>query len=258
MLFRQLVHGKSRAFTYLVAARPGAEALLIDPVLDHLELYLRLLGALDLRLIYALDTCRHTEHASALEALHERTHCVTAMGRESRACVVRLLADGESIELDGLRLEAWHTPGHSADAYCFVMEDRVFTGNTLLIRSTGRIDQGGDARVQYASLFDKLLGLPGRTLVYPGHDYHGRYVSSIAEERRLNPRLHVSGPDEYAALMQTQTPEGPELVDVIDPAPLRRSGVWMQQLAALQAARTPQSELPATFEAPRARRLNLR
>ncbi|HVZ33607.1 MAG TPA: MBL fold metallo-hydrolase, partial [Polyangiaceae bacterium] len=258
MLFRQLMHGKSRAFSYLVASRPGSEALLIDPVLDHLELYLRLLGALDLRLAYALDTRRHSEHSSALEALHERTHCVTAMGRESRACVVRPLADGELIEVEGLQLEAWHTPGHSADAYCFVMDDRVFTGNTLLIRSTGRIDQGGDARAQYASLFDKLLHLPGRTLVYPGHDYHGRHVSSIAEERRLNPRLQVSGPDEYVALMQTQTPAHPEQVDVVDAAPLRRSGVWMQKLAALHAARTPPNELPTTFDTPKARRINQR
>jgi glyoxylase-like metal-dependent hydrolase (beta-lactamase superfamily II) len=237
MLFRQLLDDRSKTFTYLVASRRGGEALLIDPVHEQLPLYLRLLEALDLRLVFAIDTHSHNDHESALGALFDQTDCVTAMGRESHApFVVRRLSDGEIIDVDGLELEAIHTPGHTGDSYSLVMDDRVFTGDTLLIRGTGRTDLGGNAREQYTSLFSKLLQLPGRTLVYPGHDYNGRHVSSIAEERRFNPRLQALSVDEYVSLMDSSRPADPRLSDVIERPSLRPSAPLVRELLALKAA----------------------
>jgi glyoxylase-like metal-dependent hydrolase (beta-lactamase superfamily II) len=257
MLFRQLVHRQSSTFTYLIGSRPGGKGLLIDPVAEHLDLYLRLLEAFELRLELAVDTHFHTDHISALGLLRERTQCITARGRESLGRLgsssrpgspngpsspsspVRQLQDGERIDLDGIDLEVLHTPGHTPDSYSFVLDDRVFTGDTLLIRSTGRTDQGGDPRVQYESL-SKLLGLPGRTLVYPAHDYHGRHVSSIAEERRHNPRLQLETIDEYVALMERLRPAHVDQMDVVDSSSLRRSGVLLRELAGLRAALLPE------------------
>lgn len=246
MLFRQLLDERSRTLTYLVASRRGGEALLIDPVRDQLELYLRLVEALDLRLVFAIDTHSHQDHESALEALSQRTECVTAMGRESQVpYVVRHLSDGEVVDIDGLTLEAVHTPGHTADSYSLVMGDRVFTGDTLLIRGTGRTDLGGDAREQYASLFSKLLQLPGRTLVYPAHDYNGRHVSSIADERRLNPRLQAQTVDEYVALMAGARPADPHLSDVVPQPSLHPSAPLVRELRALKHALSGGSTLTA-------------
>jgi glyoxylase-like metal-dependent hydrolase (beta-lactamase superfamily II) len=244
MLFRQLAHKKSSTLSYLVASRRGGEAVFIDPVRDHLDLYLRLIEALDLRLVFAIDTHRHTDHDSALEALLDCTQCVTAMGQESRAeCVARHLSDGEVIDLDGTRLEAMYTPGHTDDSYSFVMDDRVFTGDTLLIRGTGRTDQGGDPRQQYDSLFSKLLELPGRTLVYPAHDYNGRHVSSIADERRHNPRLQLESVDEYVSLMESLRPHTDGQMDMVELPSLRPSGALVRELSAVRAALSPPSAI---------------
>lgn len=236
MLFRQLLDENSRTLSYLVASRRGGEALLIDPVRDQLPLYLRLIDALDLRLVYAIDTHSHHDHASALEVLLEQTECVTVMGRESPSpWVIRRLSDGEVLDVDGLELAAVHTPGHTDDSYSLVMDDRVFTGDTLLIRGTGRTDLGGDSREQYASLFGKLLQLPGRTLVYPAHDYNGRHVSSIADERRLNPRLQAASMDEYVALMESVRPSDPRLSDFPEAPSLHPRAPLMRELIALKS-----------------------
>lgn len=237
MLFRQLLDERSHTLTYLVASRRGGQAVLIDPVREQTELYLRLVEALDLRLVFAIDTHSHHDHESALGALFDQTECVTAMGRESPAAyVTRHLSDGEVIDVDGLVLEAVYTPGHTADSYSLVMDDRVFTGDTLLIRGTGRTDLGGDAREQYASLFDRLLQLPGRTLVYPAHDHNGRHVSNIADERRLNPRLQALSMDEYVAVMDSSRPADPRLSDVVERPSLHPSAPLMRELLALKAA----------------------
>jgi glyoxylase-like metal-dependent hydrolase (beta-lactamase superfamily II) len=246
MLFRQLWHRQSSTFSYLVASRIGGEALFVDPVRDQLDLYLRLIEALDVRLVFAIDTHAHEDHESALEDLLDHTQCVTAMGQESRAeCVARHVSDGEIIDIDGVKLEAAHTPGHTDDSYSFVMDDRVFTGDTLLIRGTGRTDRGGDARQQYNSLFSKLLTLPGRTLVYPAHDYNGRHVSSIADERRHNPRLQVKSVDEYVALMENLRPEHPHQMDVVERPSWRASAALLRELSALRSLLTSTVRLPA-------------
>jgi glyoxylase-like metal-dependent hydrolase (beta-lactamase superfamily II) len=240
MLFRQLWHKNSSTFTYLVASRAGGEALFIDPVRDQLQLYLRLIEALDLKLIFAIDTHVHSEHESALETLLDETQCVTVMGQESRAeCVARHVSDGEVIDIDGVKFEAMATPGHTDDSYSFVMDDRVFTGDTLLIRGTGRVDQGGDPRKQYDSLFSRLLTLPGHTLVFPGHDYNGRHVSSIAEERQHNPRLQVTSVDEYIALMDSLRPLTPFHMDVVEAPSLRPGSSLVRELALVRAALEP-------------------
>jgi sulfur dioxygenase len=222
MLFRQLFERESSTYTYLLAARRGGEALLIDPVKEETQSYLRLIEELDLKLVFAVDTHVHADHVTALGELRGETGCASIMGAESKAeCVSMKIRDGELIKLDGLELRAMYTPGHTDDSYSFVMSDRVFTGDTLLIRGTGRTDfQNGDARQQYDSIFKKLLTLPDETLVYPGHDYKGWTVSTIGEERAHNPRLKVKDAEEYVALMKELKLASPKQMDVAVPANL--------------------------------------
>lgn len=222
MLFRQLFERESSTYTYLLASRRGGEALLIDPVKEEVGKYLQLIRELDLRLVFAIDTHVHADHVTGLGQLRETTSCTTIMGAQSKAeCVSRKVSDGELIELDGLAVRALYTPGHTDDSYSFLMDDRVFTGDTLLIRGTGRTDfQNGDARAQYQSLFGRLLRLPDDTLVYPGHDYKGWTVSTIGEEKAHNPRLQVGSEQAYVELMQGLRLPHPKLMDVAVPANL--------------------------------------
>jgi sulfur dioxygenase len=223
VIFRQLFDSASSTYSYLLASRCGGEALLIDPVLDKVERYLQLLRELDLKLVKAVDTHLHADHITALGALRDRTRCITVMGEHSRVDVVSMrVADGDRLEIEGVALEALYTPGHTDDSYCFRMADRVFTGDTLLIRGTGRTDfQNGDARAQYQSIVGRLLPLPDETLVFPGHDYKGDSVSTIAEERRCNPRLQVRSVDEYVELMGNLKLANPKMMDVAVPANMR-------------------------------------
>jgi sulfur dioxygenase len=222
-IFRQLYDSVSGTYSYLIASRRGAEALIIDPVLEKVDRYIQLLADLDLRLIKAVDTHLHADHITGLPALRDRTNCVTVMGERTKADVVSMrLSDGEKLEIDGVALDALYTPGHTDDSYSFVMRDRVFTGDTLLIRGTGRTDfQNGDARAQYHSIFDRLLRLPDDTLVYPAHDYKGDTVSTIGEERRCNPRLQVASVEDYVALMNSLKLPNPKMMDIAVPANMR-------------------------------------
>ena len=222
MIFRQLFDHLSSTYTYLLASRSGGEALLIDPVLENLEQYLQLIRELDVKLVLALDTHVHADHITALGRLRDRVGCPTMMGQYSKAeCVSVKLNDGEIIHVDGIDLKGVHTPGHTDDSFSFVMADRVFTGDTLLIRGTGRTDfQNGDPYAAYDSLFDKLLRLPDPTLVYPAHDYKGWTTSTIGEERQYNPRLQVSSAAEYANIMNNLNLPDPRLMDIAVPANL--------------------------------------
>jgi sulfur dioxygenase len=219
MIFRQLFDSVSGTYTYLLASRRGGEALIIDPVLDKVERYLQLVRELDVKLIKAVDTHLHADHVTGLGALRDRTHCITVMGEQTHADVVSMrVAEGDRIEIEGVRLDVLYTPGHTDDSYSYLMGDRVFTGDTLLIRGTGRTDfQNGDPRAQYDSIFNKLLRLPDETLVYPAHDYKGDTVSTIAEERAFNPRLKVKSADEYADLMNNLKLPNPKMMDVAVP-----------------------------------------
>jgi sulfur dioxygenase len=223
MIFRQLFDSTSGTYTYLLASRQGGEALIIDPVLEKVDRYLQLVRELDLKLVKAVDTHLHADHITGLGALRDRTHCVTVMGEQSKADIVSMrVAEGDRIEIEGVRLSVLYTPGHTDDSYSFLLDDRVFTGDTLLIRGTGRTDfQNGDPRAQYDSIFNKLLKLPDTTLVFPAHDYKGETVSTIGEEKLFNPRLKVQSMDEYAELMNNLNLPNPKMMDVAVPANMR-------------------------------------
>ena len=223
MIFRQMFDSLSCSYTYLIASRRGGEALIIDSVLDKVDRYIQLLAELDLKLVKAVDTHVHADHITGMGALRDRTRCITVMGEQSAVDVVSMrVSEGERIEIEGLSLEAIYTPGHTDDSYCFLMDDRVFTGDTLFIRGTGRTDfQHGDPASQYDSLFGKLLKLPDETLVYPGHDYKGDTVSTIGEEKAHNPRLQVSSVDQYVEIMNNLNLPNPKLMDVAVPANLK-------------------------------------
>lgn len=232
MIFRQLFDAVSGTYTYLLASRHGGEALIIDPVLEKVDRYLTLIRDLDLRLVKAVDTHLHADHITGLGALRDRTRCITVMGEQSQVDVVSMrLSDGDRLRIEGLELEAVYTPGHTDDSYCFRMADRVFTGDTLLIRGTGRTDfQNGDPRAQYESIFNRLLRLPEETMVFPAHDYKGDTVSTIGEERRCNPRLQVKSVDEYMALMNGLNLSNPKMMDVAVPANMRQ-GLVQEEIA---------------------------
>jgi sulfur dioxygenase len=223
MIFRQLFDGVSSTYSYLIASRHGGEALIIDPVLEKVDRYIQLLNELDLRLIKAIDTHLHADHITGLPALRERTQCITVMGEQTKADVVSMrVSDGDRVDIEGLSLDVLYTPGHTDDSYSYLISDRVFTGDTLLIRGTGRTDfQNGDPRAQYNSIFGKLLKLPDETLVYPAHDYKGDTVSTIGEERAFNPRLQVKSVQEYVELMNSLNLPNPKLMDVAVPTNMR-------------------------------------
>ena len=224
MIFRQLFDQTSGTYSYLIASRRGGEALIIDPVLEKVDRYLQLVRELELKLVKAVDTHLHADHITGLGALRDRTHCITVMGEQSSVDVVSMrLADGDKLKIEGVAMDVMYTPGHTDDSYSFLMQDRVFTGDTLLIRGTGRTDfQNGDARAQYESIFGRLLRLPEETLVFPAHDYKGDTVSTIGEEKKYNPRLQVKSIDEYVDLMNNLKLSNPKMMDVAVPANMRQ------------------------------------
>ena len=220
MIFRQILHHDSCTYSYIIAARKGAEALIIDPVLDQVDHYLRVMEELDLKLVKAIDTHIHADHITGLGELRDRTKCITVMGEQSSADVVSMrVREGDSIDISGIRLDVMYTPGHTDDSYSFLFDDRVFTGDTMLIRGTGRTDfQNGDPSAQYDSIFNKLLKLPAETLVYPAHDYNGDTVSTIGEEKAFSPRLQAKSREEYMAIMNGLNLSNPKMMDVAVPA----------------------------------------
>ena len=232
MIFRQLFDQTSGTYSYLLASRRGGEAMIIDPVLEKVERYLQLMRELDLKLVKAVDTHLHADHITGLGALRDRTQCITVMGEQSEVDVVSMrIAEGDRLTIEGISLDVMYTPGHTDDSYSFLMGDRVFTGDTLLIRGTGRTDfQHGDPRAQYDSLFNKLLKLPDDTQVFPAHDYKGDTVSTIGEEKRFNPRLQVPSVEAYVHLMNNLNLSNPKMMDVAVPANIRQ-GLVQEQIA---------------------------
>ena len=232
MIFRQLFDSTSSTYSYLLASRRGGEALIIDPVLEKVDRYLQLVRELDLKLVKAVDTHIHADHITGLGALRDRTHCITVMGENAKVDVVSMrVGEGDKITIEGVALDVLYTPGHTDDSYSFLMRDRVFTGDTLLIRGTGRTDfQNGSSRAQYESIFNRLLKLPDETMVFPAHDYKGDTVSTIGEERRYNPRLQVRSVDEYIELMANLKLPNPKMMDVAVPANMH-VGLHQEELA---------------------------
>ena len=232
MIFRQLFDSVSGTYSYLLASRLGGEALIIDPVLEKVDRYLQLVRELDLKLVKAVDTHLHADHITGLGALRDKTQCVTVMGEQTKADVVSMrLSDGDKLGIEGLSLDVIYTPGHTDDSYSFILPDRVFTGDTLLIRGTGRTDfQNGDPRQQYESIFGRLLRLPNETLIYPAHDYKGETVSTIGEEKAFNPRLQVKSMDEYVEIMNNLKLANPKMMDVAVPANMK-VGLHQEEIA---------------------------
>ena len=225
MIFRQLFDAMSHTYTYLIASNKGREALIIDPVLENVNQYIKLLKELDLKLVKVIETHIHADHKSGKNILREKTNCAIIMGDKSSADVVTMrVADEEKVKLDGIELQALYTPGHTSECFSFLMKDRVFTGDTLLIRGTGRTDfQNGNPKESYNSIFNRLLKLPEETLVYPAHDYKGETVSTIGEEKNFNPRLQVKSVDEYVEIMNNLNLPNPKMMDVAVPYNLNKN-----------------------------------
>ena len=223
MIFEQLFDKKSSTYTYIISSGKGREALIIDPVIEHTDEYVKILTKLDLKLTKVLDTHIHADHISGLNELSKRTSCTKIMGEKSKCEVVDLkIKDNENIKLDKIKLKAIYTPGHTDCSYSYVMDDRVFTGDTLLINGTGRTDfQSGSSFDAYESIFNRLLKLPEQTLVYPAHDYNGKKFSTIFDERKNNPRLQVSSKEEYAEIMANLNLANPKMMDIAVPGNLK-------------------------------------
>jgi glyoxylase-like metal-dependent hydrolase (beta-lactamase superfamily II) len=215
MIFNQLFDEKSHTYTYIISSGKGREALIIDPVIEKTEEYIKVLKNLDLKLVKVIDTHIHADHVSGLNELNKRTNCTRIMGETTPSEVIDIkVKDNEKIELEDIELTSIHTPGHTKCSYSFLMKDRVFTGDTLLINGTGRTDfQGGSSEDQYNSIFNNLLKLPEETIVFPAHDYNGKKNSTILKEKKNNPRLQVNSVDEYIEIMNKLTLEKPAMMD---------------------------------------------
>jgi sulfur dioxygenase len=222
MIFRQLFDHISSTYTYLIASDQGREAVIIDPVLENVNRYIKLLEELDLKLVKVIDTHIHADHISGMAELRDKTNCITVMGDATPADIVSMtVADNEDVKVDGITLKALHTPGHTSESFSYLMNDRIFSGDTLLIRGSGRTDfQNGNPYDAYESIFGRLLKLPEHTLLYPGHDYKGDTVSTIGEEKRFNPRLQVKSAKEYADIMNNLNLPDPKMMDIAVPGNL--------------------------------------
>ena len=203
MIFKQVFDIKTSTYTYLIASAKGREAVIIDPVLENVDEYIQLLKKLDLKLVKVIDTHIHADHVTGASKLKQATNCTTLMGEHTPADAVEIkVKDNELIKIDGLKIKSLYTPGHTSDSYSFLLDNYLFSGDTLLINGTGRTDfQNGNANDAYNSIFNRLLKLPEETLLYPAHDYKGEKVSTIGKEKKQNPRLQVNSVDEYIEIM---------------------------------------------------------
>ena len=215
MIFKQVFDTKSSTYTYLIASAKGREAIIIDPVIENVHEYINLLEVLDLKLVKVIDTHIHADHVTGASKLKKVTNCTTLMGEHTPAETVEIkVKDNEIIDIDNLKIKSLYTPGHTSDSYSFLLDNYVFTGDTLLINGTGRTDfQNGSSKDAYNSLFGKILKLPDETLVYPGHDYNGKFSSTIGEEKRSNPRLQVNSINEYVDIMSNLKLSKPKLIE---------------------------------------------
>jgi sulfur dioxygenase len=216
MIFKQIFDTESSTYTYLIASAKGREAVIIDPVIENVDNYVKILEELDLKLVKVIDTHIHADHVTGASKLKQATNCTTLMGEHTPADIVEIkVKDNELIIIDSLKIRSLYTPGHTSDSYSFLLDNYLFSGDTLLINGTGRTDfQNGSSKDAYNSLFNNLLKLPEETLVYPGHDYNGKFSSTIGNEKKFNPRLQVKNVDEYVELMSNLNLPKPKLIDI--------------------------------------------
>ena len=229
MIFEQLFDKKSSTYTYIISSGKGREALIIDPVIENTDKYIKILKNLDLKLVKVIDTHIHADHISGLNELSKKTKCSKIMGEKSSSEVLDIrVKESEKIKIENIELIAMYTPGHTDCSYSFLMNDRVFTGDTLLINGTGRTDfQNGNALDQYESIFKKLLKLPEKTLVYPAHDYNGKKYSTIRDEKNNNPRLQVTSAEEYIKIMNNLKLDDPKMMNIAITA--NKKGITLDQ-----------------------------
>ena len=215
MIFKQAFDKKTSTFTYIIASAKGREAVIIDPVIENVDEYIKSLEELDLKLVKVIDTHIHADHITGPSKLKKKTNCVTLMGEHTPAETVEIkVKDNETINIDDLKIKTLYTPGHTSDSYSFLLNNYLFTGDTLLINGTGRTDfQNGSSKDAYNSLFNNLLKLPEETLVYPGHDYNGKFSSTIGNEKKFNPRLQVKNEDEYVEIMSKLNLVKPKMIE---------------------------------------------
>lgn len=221
MLFRQLFDSESSTYTYLIADEASGAAALVDPVLEQVERDVKLLKELNLTLKFCLETHVHADHITGTARLREQTGCLGMVPQGASAvCADRFIADGETLHLGALRIQAIATPGHTDSHVAYLVNgDRVLTGDVLLIRGSGRTDfQSGDAAALYDSVTQKLFSLPDATYVYPGHDYHGHTVSTIGEEKRWNPRFSGRDREQFVTYMNSITFAQPKKIMEAVPA----------------------------------------
>ncbi len=216
MIFKQVFDTKTSTYTYVIASAKGREAVIIDPVIENVNEYIKLLKELDLKLVKVIDTHIHADHVTGASKLKQATNCVTIMGEHTPSEAVEIkVKDNELIKIDDLEIKSIYTPGHTSESYSFLLDNYLFSGDALLINGTGRTDfQNGNSKDSYHSIFDKLLKLPADTLLYPGHDYNGKKVSTIGNEKKFNPRLQVKNVDEYIEIMANLNISKPDMMDI--------------------------------------------
>jgi sulfur dioxygenase len=225
-MFKQMLDEASSTYTYLIADDESREAVLIDPVLTHVDDYIAVLAKCNLTLKYSLETHVHADHITGSGELRKRLGIQTGVSEQCGAEVADMqLNEGDVLTFGDQQIKVIATPGHTAGSLSFLCGDRIFTGDTLLINGCGRTDfQGGSAAMLFDSIVNRIFTLPDETLIYPGHDYNGRRVSSVIQEKTINPRLSGKTKDEFVAIMDNLNLPKPKLIDIAVPAN-RRCGV---------------------------------
>lgn len=219
-MFRQLFDETSSTLTYLIADDVSKKAVIIDPVDSHIEDYIALVGTLGIQLRYALETHVHADHITASGGLRERLGIRTAVSKQCGAEEADWqLSDGDVVSFGEEAIKVIATPGHTIGSLSFLWQGKLFTGDALLINGCGRTDfQGGDAGDLYDSITQKIFTMTGETLIYPGHDYQGRRVSSVAQEKLINSRLANKSREEFINIMGALNLPKPKLIDIAVPA----------------------------------------
>ncbi|MEJ7930812.1 MBL fold metallo-hydrolase [Ramlibacter sp. AN1015] len=247
MIFRQLLEPVSSTYTYVLGCPDTGEAILIDPVVNSVDRDLQVLQGLGLRLAYTLDTHIHADHITAALELKKRTGSrIAAPAFDRLACTDFGVEEGRPLQVGSISISGLHTPGHTDGHFAYVMGERVFTGDALLIDGCGRTDfQNGDSQALYKSVTQKLFALADETLVYPAHDYTGRHVSSIAQEKARNPRLGAGKSlAQFQQIMATLNLPYPKFIDYAVPGN-RGCGVCPTDLAQeLQKYCLPMAQSP--------------